>query len=217
MLFCTFWSNSWKDALIVVLKKFFKKVYEVSLAEAILTKRKQSHQTLTAQGRWNWVRRVRICAPNVWAMSRENMDFAHPIFEPYFIYCAPNIKLLPPPLQPNVILSHIVLTHSRFPRKTYRPRSKWSTVNFFSLNEQELFVDHIGKFSQNPSVGRGSFLPLVFGQFQQKKKQNEGAWGELNPTLPHERQVLLPLHQGCIVSKRAANLWTDTWNQIIDV
>ena len=98
MLFCTFWSNSWKDALIVVLKKFFKKVYEVSLAEAILTKRKQSHQTLTAQGRWNWVRRVRICAPNVWAMSRENMDFAHPIFEPYFIYCAPNIKLLPPPL-----------------------------------------------------------------------------------------------------------------------
>ena len=37
-------------------------------------------------------------APNVWAMSRENMDFAQQIFEPYFMHCTPNIKLLPPPL-----------------------------------------------------------------------------------------------------------------------
>ena len=41
---------------------------------------------------------VAICAPNVWAMSKENLDFAHPIFEPYFMDCAQNIKLLPPPL-----------------------------------------------------------------------------------------------------------------------
>ena len=29
--------------------------------------------------------------------------------------------------------------------------------------------------------------------------------------------MLLPLHQGCIISEIAANWWTDTWNQIIDV
>ena len=44
------------------------------------------------------MRRVRICAPNIWAMSKENVDFAHPIFGPYFMYCAPNLRLLPPPL-----------------------------------------------------------------------------------------------------------------------
>ena len=48
------------------------------------------------------MRRVRICAPNVLAMSRENMAFAHPIFEPYLMYCAPNIKLVPPPLRYHV-------------------------------------------------------------------------------------------------------------------
>ena len=50
------------------------------------------------QGRWSWVRRVRNCAPNVWAMIRENVDFVHLIFGPYFVYCAPNIRLLPLPL-----------------------------------------------------------------------------------------------------------------------
>ena len=53
------------------------------------------------QGWRSWVRRVRICAPNVWAMSKENLDFAHPIFEPYLMscaVCAPIIKLHPPPL-----------------------------------------------------------------------------------------------------------------------
>ena len=71
-------------------------------------------------------------------------------------------------------------------------------------------------FKQNPSIGTGLFLPLKFGQFQQKNTKLRQLGG-FNPTIPHERQVLLPLHQGCIVSKRAANLWTDTWNQIIDV
>ena len=42
--------------------------------------------------------RVRKCAPNIWAMSQKNVDFAHPIFRPYFMYCAPNLRLLPPPL-----------------------------------------------------------------------------------------------------------------------
>ena len=50
------------------------------------------------QGQWSWVRRVRICAPNVWAMIKGNVDFAHPIFWPYFMHCAPNARLLPPPL-----------------------------------------------------------------------------------------------------------------------
>ena len=50
------------------------------------------------QGQWSWVRRIRICAPNIWAISKEDIDFAQPIFGPYFMYCAPNLKLLPPPL-----------------------------------------------------------------------------------------------------------------------
>ena len=33
-----------------------------------------------------------------WAMIRENVDFVHPIFWPYFIYCTPNIRPLPSPL-----------------------------------------------------------------------------------------------------------------------
>ena len=41
---------------------------------------------------------VPICAPNNWAMSKENVDFKQPIFGPYFMYCAPNVRLLPPPL-----------------------------------------------------------------------------------------------------------------------
>ena len=45
-------------------------------------------------GQSSW---VRICAPNVWAKAKEKLDFAHPIFGPCFMYCSPNIKLLPPP------------------------------------------------------------------------------------------------------------------------
>ena len=41
---------------------------------------------------------LHTCAPNVWAISKKNVDFAHPIFGPYFMICAPNLKLLPPPL-----------------------------------------------------------------------------------------------------------------------
>ena len=35
-------------------------------------------------------------------MNNENLDFAHPIFWAYFMYCAPNIRLLPPPLPLNL-------------------------------------------------------------------------------------------------------------------
>ena len=31
------------------------------------------------KGRWSW---VRICASNIWAVSKENVDFAHPVFGP---------------------------------------------------------------------------------------------------------------------------------------
>ena len=41
------------------------------------------------QGRWSWVCRVRICAPNVRAMNKENLNFAHPIHEPYFMIAHP--------------------------------------------------------------------------------------------------------------------------------
>ena len=46
---------------------------------------------------------MRICAPNVWAISKEDIDFAHPIFGAYFMYCAPNLILLPPPLKKNAV------------------------------------------------------------------------------------------------------------------
>ena len=42
-------------------------------------------------------------------MSKENVDFAHPIFGPYFMYCAPNLRLLPPPLN---IEGHIAPQHT---------------------------------------------------------------------------------------------------------
>ena len=44
------------------------------------------------------VRKMGIFAPNVLAKVMEIVDFAHPIFGPYSIYCAPSIRLLPPPL-----------------------------------------------------------------------------------------------------------------------
>ena len=58
----------------------------------------QSSYYYILQGRWSWVRRVRNCTPKVWAMIKENVDFAGPIFGPYSMYCAPNATLLPPPL-----------------------------------------------------------------------------------------------------------------------
>ena len=51
---------------------------------------------------------VRICAPNILALSKENVDFVHPIFGPYKMYCAPNLRLLPLPLNPKYI-SHDLL------------------------------------------------------------------------------------------------------------
>ena len=38
-----------------------------------------------------------------WALIKENVDYAHPIFWPYLMHCAPNIWLLPPPPTQNHI------------------------------------------------------------------------------------------------------------------
>ena len=51
----------------------------------------------------NPTRKMRVisnprCGAHPWAMSRENVDFANPIFGPYFMFSAPNIRLLPTPL-----------------------------------------------------------------------------------------------------------------------
>ena len=96
------------------------------------------------------------------------------------------------------------LTESRFLRQTYRPRSKWPTVNFFGLNEQVLFVDHFGKFFPKSFRGKGVIFALNVWAIPTKKTQN-CSLGESNPTLPHERLVLLPLDHGSIVRKVSAN------------
>ena len=96
------------------------------------------------------------------------------------------------------------LTESRFLRQTCRPRSKWPTVNFFGLNEQVLFVDHFGKFFPKSFRWKGVIFALNVWAIPTKKTQN-CSFGESNPTLPHERLVLLPLYQGGIVSEGAAN------------
>ena len=83
------------------------------------------------------MRRVRICAPNVWAMSRENMDFAHPIFEPYFMFCAPNIKLTPPPLD---ILLHNDLIILRF---FYFPRGNIGEYDPAEIHNQGMMKKHL--------------------------------------------------------------------------
>ena len=45
----------------------------------------QEYDISNCAWRWSWVRRMRICAPNVWAIGKENLDFLHRIFELYFI------------------------------------------------------------------------------------------------------------------------------------
>ena len=50
------------------------------------------------------------CAPNLWAISNEYLDFAHPILGTYFMYCAPNVRLLPPPLPYN-IYSYLIMLY----------------------------------------------------------------------------------------------------------
>ena len=65
----------------------------VSSIELFRTRGTTSNRYL--QGQWSW---VRICSPNVWAVSKENVDFSHPLFGPYLMYYAPNLSLLPPPL-----------------------------------------------------------------------------------------------------------------------
>ena len=44
------------------------------------------------------MRKVRICAPNIWSTSKENPGFAQPLFWPYVIVCAPNLQQIPRPL-----------------------------------------------------------------------------------------------------------------------
>ena len=51
------------------------------------------------QGREYLMRKVRICAPNIWVTSNENLGFAHPVFWPYVIGCAPNLQQILPPLK----------------------------------------------------------------------------------------------------------------------
>ena len=55
--------------------------------------------TFKGQRRWSWVLRVRICAPNVHAMTKKNLDFSHPIIVPCLIYSAPYFRLILPPLK----------------------------------------------------------------------------------------------------------------------
>ena len=44
------------------------------------------------------MRKVHICAPNIWVNSNENLGFAPPVFWPYVIDCAPNLQQILPPL-----------------------------------------------------------------------------------------------------------------------
>ena len=48
---------------------------------------------------------MRICAPNILALTKENVHFVHPIFRYYFMFCAPNIRTFPPPLFYKKVLS----------------------------------------------------------------------------------------------------------------
>ena len=66
------------------------------------------------QGWWSRMHMVRICAPNVLAVIRENVEFLHPIFEPYFMHCTPNARLLPPPLQ-NIYQIRVIMNNVTLP------------------------------------------------------------------------------------------------------
>ena len=51
------------------------------------------------QGRENLMRKVRICAPNIWVTSNENLGFAYlPSFWPHVVDCAPNLQQFLSPL-----------------------------------------------------------------------------------------------------------------------
>ena len=54
------------------------------------------------------MRKVHICAPNIWVNSNENLDFAPPVFWPYVIDCAPNLQQVLPPLY-NVVKNHLLV------------------------------------------------------------------------------------------------------------
>ena len=87
------------------------------------------------------MRRVRICAPNVWAISKEDIDFAHPIFGPYFMYCAPNLRLLPPPLLCFVeyVACKVILTSSDV-RRIFSKKVLVSSGMISSLEEAIVFI-----------------------------------------------------------------------------
>ena len=68
------------------------KVYRVKwpkVSYSLIWLRAKNFKKQIIQERWSWVRRVRICAPNVLAISKKNLDFAQPIFEPYFMFAHP--------------------------------------------------------------------------------------------------------------------------------
>ncbi len=65
------------------------------------------------------------------------------------------------------------LTDSRFLRQTYRPRSKWLTVNFFGLNQQVLFADHFGKFFSKSFCWKGVIFALNVWAIPTKKHNSK--------------------------------------------
>ena len=65
------------------------------------------------------------------------------------------------------------LTQSRFLRQTYRPRSKWPTVNFFGLNQQALFVDRFGNFFPKSFRGKGVIFALKVWAIPTKNHKNK--------------------------------------------
>ena len=68
------------------------------------------------------MRRVRICAPNVWAMIKANVDFTH-----YFMHCAPNTRLLQPPLYFKILSCSTLLQFARISIPLQAPVWKAST------------------------------------------------------------------------------------------
>ena len=78
-------------------------------------------------------------------------------------------------------------------------------MNFFGLNEQVQFVDHFGKFKCKSFRGKGVIFALKVWAIPTKNSKSWALMGELNPTLPGERQVFRPLHQDFIDKEEAAN------------
>ena len=65
------------------------------------------------------MRKVRICAPNIWVNSNENLGFAPPVFWPYVIDCAPNLQQVLPPLSSILYFLKYQKCRHDFQRKRY--------------------------------------------------------------------------------------------------